>query len=179
MHAIGDIGQRVVFGIEFRPQRRADARRNGPMNAADAVLKTRSAYGQRGHVELLPAIDQTQRQQFFLAQTQLPAHRREVILHGFGAEIIVSSGHRRMGGKHGIRRDCFERGTERQALRDQQTRAFENQKRRVAFIDVPGRRFKAQFAERTHAADAQHDFLLQAGVAVATIQTMGNAAIRR
>ena len=47
----------------------------------------------------------------------------------------------------------------------------------MAFVDVPDRRLEPSSRERAHAADAEHDLLLDARRAVAAVQPMGDVAI--
>ena len=82
-----------------------------------------------------------------------------------------------MRGKHGIHRHGFHGAIEIQPLRAQQADAFQHQKRRMAFIDMPHRGLEAHCIQCAHAANAQHDFLLDAQIAVAAIQLMRDVAI--
>src|SRR3990172_2146351 len=49
----------------------------------------------------------------------------------------------------------------------------------MTFVDMPDRRFQAQFLQRAHTADTQHDLLLDAHHLVTAIQTMRDVAIVR
>src|SRR5262249_21902872 len=52
VNSIGDVANAVLRRIDLRPQGSANARRHSAMDTAHAVLKTRSADGERCHVEI-------------------------------------------------------------------------------------------------------------------------------
>ncbi len=141
--------------------------------------KARTADRQRGHVEFASPVDEPQCKKLFLCQAKLLAQPREVGADRFGTEMIVSGRHRGMCGEHGICSDRFESGVKTQPLRNQCARSLEYEERRMPFVDMPRGRVDAQLGQRTHAANAQYDFLLDAGSAVAAVQAVGNVAIIR
>ena len=177
MHAVGDIRKRILVRRYFRPQRRADTRGHAAVNAADAVLETRSADRQRGHVELLVTINPAERKQIFLAHAQFLAQPGEIVAHHVRAEVVMARRYRRVGREHGVGSDRFEGRVESQSLGDQQAHALEHQECRVALVDVPGGRFQSEFHERPHAADAEHDFLFYARGPVAAVKAVSDVAI--
>ena len=63
-----------------------------------------------------------------------------------------------------------------QAARGQRAHALQHQERGVALVDVPDGGLELQRLERAHAADAEHDFLLDAGGAVAAVQLVRDVA---
>ena len=95
------------------------------MNAAYAVVEARTADRQCRHVEFMCAVDESQGKKLLLRQTELFAQRRKVDVDRFGAEMIVSCRNGGVRSEHRICGDCFQRGVERQALRNQRARALE------------------------------------------------------
>jgi len=177
VHAVGDVGKRIFLGLQLRPKPRADLCGHAAVNAADPVLEPRSADRKRRHVELLVAVNAAERQQILLAHAQVLAQPGKIIAHHVRAELVMARGYRRVGREHRVGGHRLERGVESQALSDQYAHALENQECRVALVDMPGGRLQSQFHQRTHAADAEHDFLLEARGAVAAVEPVGDVAI--
>ena len=177
VHAVGNVGQRVVDGFDLRPQRRADARRHRAVDARHAVLKARAADRQRGHVELAAAGVASERDQHVGVDSEVAAHALEVTADHVFAEMVVAGRHRRMGREHGARRHRFQRRRIVEALRGELAHAFEHQKGGVPFVDVPYGGRQAHFMQRAHAAYAEHDLLLEARAAVAAIELVRDIAV--
>ncbi len=77
---------------------------------------------------------------------------------------------------HGNRFQCAEKV---EPLAHQVAHAFEDQKRGVAFVDVPDCRLYAHCVQRAHAANAEDDLLLDTGVTVAAVEPVRDVAIFR
>ncbi len=61
-------------------------------------------------------------------------------------------------------------------LLHQRARAFEHQERGMTFVDVPDGGLELERLERAHAAHAEHDLLLDAHLAIAAVELMGDVA---
>ena len=75
--------------------------------------------------------------------------------------------------------DRVERRFERRAVLDLIADALQDDERRVSFVQVPGRRLDAHGLEDADAADAEDDLLLDARLAVASVETRRELAIPR
>ncbi len=62
-------------------------------------------------------------------------------------------------------------------LRDRDARTLQHLERGVPLVDVPDGRLVPERDERAHAADAEHDFLLEARLAVAAVEPVRDAAV--
>ena len=85
--------------------------------------------------------------------------------------------HRGVRREYDIRGDGFEGGGIGQAALDQAADTFEDQEGGMAFVDVPDRRFQAEGSQGAGAADAEQDFLFDAGSLVAAIEAVGDFAV--
>ena len=56
--------------------------------------------------------------------------------------------------------------------------ALGEQERRVALVEVPDRRREAERPDRAHAADAEHELLVEAHLAAANVQDVGDRPVR-
>ena len=72
-----------------------------------------------------------------------------------------------------------ERIVEAHAFGDELVNPLQDHERRVPFVQMPDRRRNAERAQRANAADAQDDFLLQPGLAIAAVQAGREVAIPR
>jgi len=178
VHAVGDVADRVLLRRHLRPDVRRGARGDRAVDARYAVAKTRAAQCQRGLVEAaLVRRRRAERQELLHADAELLHERSEIALHQLMIEDVVAGGHRSMRGKHRVGRGRFQRAVEVETLADELAAAFEDLKRGVAFVDVPHRRIQSDRAQRAHAADAEHDLLLDARVDVAAVELVGDAAV--
>ena len=179
VHPVGDVVDRILFRRDLRPQFAADLGRHAAMDLRDAVLKARAADRQRRHVEVAVAHAVPERHELRMVQPEL---RREALEvrgdHRFG-EMVMPRRHRRVGGEHGVHRDRLQRSVEGEATGGQLAHALEHQEGRMALVDVPDGGRDTQRAQCAHAADAEHDFLLDAGGAVATVEPAADLAVRR
>ena len=105
---------------------------------------------------------------------------REVMLDAVERERIVAGGHRRVGGED---RRCAAppRAPRRTSMPrlDVLVDALQDDERGVAFVQMPDGRRDAERPERADAADAEDDFLLQARLPVAAVETRREVAILR
>ena len=147
------------------------------MDARHAIVKPRTAHCERCHVEVFAHGRVPQRQQAIDADADLLAKVLEVSLDDFPGKVVVPCRHCSVCGEHRVPGDSFKRACKIQALLAQQPDALEHEEGRVAFVHVPYRRLVTHRSKRTHAADAQHDFLLEAHGAIAAIQPIRDAAI--
>ena len=76
-------------------------------------------------------------------------------------------------------RISFERVVEGRAALDEIADALQHDEGRVPFVEVEDRRLDAERLQRADAADAEDDFLLHAGFAVAAVQARRQLAVPR
>lgn len=178
MHPVGDVVHRVFFGIDLRPQLAANLRGHVAVDARDAVLMARAAHRQRGHVEFVLVVGvATEIEKALRIHAELRPEVAEVFHDHVGGEMVVTSRHRRMGGEYGIDGDRFQRAGEIQSLGNQFADTLEDEESRMPFVDVPDRGLEADGRQRACAADPEHDLLLDAHVAVAAVELVGNVAV--
>ena len=178
VHAVGHEADRVVLGANLRPLVRAQARRDRAMDAAHAVDVARAIQCQARHVEKARGRRGTRQLQDALDRHPQLAHEiPEVRDHQLEAEGVVAGRHRGMRGEHAVRRHRFERGVERQALRQVFAQQLQDQERRVPFVQVPHPGLHAERAQRAQAADAEDHFLAHPRRLIPAVQAMGDVAI--
>ncbi len=177
VHRVRDVIDRILGSRHLRPQRLQHRRRNAAVNRGHAVVEARSAYRERGHVEVVRPRHLAERQQALRGNVMAPAEVREVRRDGLVAEVVVSCGHRRVRGEERVRCDRFERCVEVEALAHQHPDALDDQERGVTFVDVPHGGRDAHRFEDARTADAEHDLLLEADVVVAAVESMRDAAV--
>ena len=170
MHAVGDVGHRIFCGFDFRPHVTANRCRYLAMDARHAIAETRAAYRQGGHIEIRAVLGMSQPQKFLAAQCELWVIMLEIGLHHAFVEMVMPRRNRRMRGENRIDRHIFMCRREVQALvGNLLADPFQDQERRVAFIDMPHGRTQSQHLQCTHSANTQHDFLLDTHHLVAAI----------
>ena len=103
----------------------------------------------------------------------------EVLLDQMERKRVVAGRHRRVRREDGRAPHFGERVFPGLARREEVAHALQHDERRVAFVQVPHGRLQAERAQREHAAEAEHDFLLQARVLAAAVQPRGQLAIPR
>ena len=86
-----------------------------------------------------------------------------------GIERIVTGRDRRVSGEDALGRDRFERSGEIQSTRNAFAGQFQDQKRGVALVHVPGRRRESQCAQRAYPAQPQDHLLAYAHRGVAAV----------
>jgi hypothetical protein len=92
-------------------------------------------------------------------------------------EGIVAGRHRRVSREHRRPADVLQGGFERLALFDLIANPLEHHERRVAFVQMPHRRGRAERFQRAHAADAEDDLLLDARLPISAVQPRGELTI--
>jgi len=101
----------------------------------------------------------------------------EVFGHQVEVEDVVAGRDGRVGGEHGAGGHQFQGGGKVVPLFDELATALHDLEGRVAFVDVVHGRRQAQRAQGAHAADAEHDFLLDTGGLVAAVELEGDGAV--
>jgi hypothetical protein len=82
-----------------------------------------------------------------------------------------------MGRKHTIRCNRFQRGVERQSFIEALAKQLRNQKRSMAFIQMPHRGGHTECTQGARAANAQDHFLPHARGFVAAVEPMSDVAV--
>ena len=104
---------------------------------------------------------------------------REVLLDHVEGERVVAGRHRRVRREHGRLANLLERIVEGRALFDEIADPLQHDEAGVPFVQVKDRRIGAERLERADAADAEDDFLLDAGLAIAAVEPRREFAIPR
>ena len=133
--------------------------------------------GQLGHVEVLAMLGAAQAHEFGATDAKVVAAAGKVVPHHFFAEMIVPGRYRRVRGEHGIGRHRLQRGMERETALHLAPYPFQHQEGGMAFVDVIGGGLDPQLLQRAHAADAEHDLLLNACVLVAAVELVRDIAV--
>ncbi len=180
MNTVGDISHRVFVVLDLRPHPAADIRRHIAVNTRHAIVETRAANRQSGHVELRAILGAPKRKEFFATQFEFRVVLLKVRVHHTFAEVVVPCRYGGVRSEDGVGRNTFQCGCEIQTIvADLLADTLQHQEGRVAFIDMPYRRLQSQFLQRAHPADTEHDLLLHAHHFIATIQAVGNVAVVR
>ena len=81
-------------------------------------------------------------------------------------------------GEDAVRADRRPGLVELHPARDMLPRAFGQQERRVALVEVPDRRRQPERPDRAHATDAKHELLVEAHLAAANVQDVRDRPVR-
>ncbi|CAB4903145.1 unannotated protein [freshwater metagenome] len=152
----------------------------GTVQLRDAVGPAGGRQAERRHVERLHravACQNAQLEQFVAVEIVRRGPRFDVAGEQFAGEAIDAGGYRRVRGEQGDRADVFERC--RDVLGPGATSTFdefEHEQTGVAFVQVEARGRDAEGFECPDAPDAEHQFLAQAVLLIAAIQTVGDGA---
>ena len=92
-------------------------------------------------------------------------------------EPLVAGRDRGVDGEHAVAPDVGPGVVERHPGRDVLAGALGEQERRVALVEVPDRRRQAEGADRAHAADAEDELLVEAHLATADVQDVGDRPV--
>ena len=92
-------------------------------------------------------------------------------------EALVAGSDRRMDREHAVAAHDVEGIVERQARGDVLPRPFREQERGMAFVQVPHRGRQVELAQRPHAADAEHELLVQPHLATADVKDVRDRAV--
>ena len=172
--AVGDVADGDFFFDAPRPEVRPHAARDVAVQRADRVGPARELEADDGHAEgfvLVLRLDAAEAHQLRGRNAQRVAQRAQVLFDQSGVEAVVAGGHGRVGGEDGVLGDFAERFVERQAVVGHPlANHFERSECAVAFVEVVDARRDAQRAERLDAADAEHQFLADAGADVAAVE---------
>ena len=137
------------------------------------------AQAEGGHVELAGVVVR-------------PAPKLEDALHGHATgveqrpgntsdeidiEALVAGRDRGVDREHAVAPDLRPGILELYPGRDVLTGAFGKQERRVALVEMPDRRCQPQGADRPHAPDTEHEFLMQAHLPTADVQDVGDRPV--
>ncbi len=170
--AVGDVADghlvRRAVGIQAMPHAPADA----AVQLTDGVGCARILERQHCHAKRLrvvPGIDAPQPQNLLPRRRQSRPEPVQRVIHQARREPVVARLHRRVGGE-----DAFGPGL-RQRLEETFSgghflpQQLQGQECRVAFVHVEDRRLDPHRAQQPHPADAQEDFLHDAGGTVAAV----------
>jgi hypothetical protein len=115
----------------------------------------------------------------FASDPHLLPHRTENLFHLIGGEGVVPRGHRRVGREDAGCTHSADGVRERNPARHELTRPLDQHEGGVSFIRVPGGRVVSQSAQHAHATDAEDPFLAKPQVGTASVEPVGQPAIRR
>ncbi len=151
------------------------------MQAADPVAIIGETQRQRGHVEFRTAraVRPAQFQKLLSGEPQLLPIIVEVFLHHREVKHVVTCGNRGMGGKDSGLPYRFRGPIKRPALGDQFAYPFQHQKGTMSLVEMPDGGVQSQGPHGPDAADAQHDFLTDAGLPIAAVEAGGERPIPR
>ena len=97
--------------------------------------------------------------------------------HEVRVEALVPGRDRRVDREDAVAADLRPGAVEVLPGGDELAGPFGEQERRVAFVEVPDRRREPERADRPHAADAEHELLVEAHLAAADVQDVGDRAV--
>ncbi len=172
---------RPVLGREAGPDRAPHLARDLAVQLADAVDVLRGAQRERGHVEERTAavVVVAEREEGIAVGAERSPRAGEMLLDEVERERVVSRGNRRVRREDRRLAHVVERRLERFAPLDQIADPLEDDECRVPLVEVPRRRVRAHRFQRTYAADAEDDLLLDARFAVAAVEPRRQLAIPR
>ena len=181
MHAVGDEGHRPLGLRQVRPHRREHRARHLAVQLADGVGRAGGADRQRGHVELHAAavVVGAEREESIAVRAERAPAAGEMLLDQAERKRVVSGRHRRVRREHRRLANLLERVVEARALLDQIADALQDDEAGVPFVEVKDAGIDAERLERAHAADAEDDLLLDAGLAIAAVEARRQLAIPR
>jgi hypothetical protein len=125
-----------------------------------------------------PAADAAHAEQAVAVEAGCLAGFAEVVHDHVVGEVVVAGRHRRVRGEHRVGRHRLQRGGERHALAATSSR-MRSSTRKAAWPSLMCQTvgLQPQRGERAHAADAEQDFLLDAGAPVAAVELVRNPAV--
>ncbi len=181
VHAVGDGAHRPFGFVQAGPDRRPHLARDVAVQLADRVHLAGGPDRQRGHVELGTAGARVlaEREEAGAVLAERPPAAGQVLLDELEGERVVARRHRRVR-REDRRLAHFREGrVERDAALQEIPDPLEDDEGGVAFVQVVDGRVRAERAQRAHAADAEHDLLLDAGLAVAAVEARRQLAVPR
>ena len=181
MDPVRNRAHRPVCVVEAGPDRGPHVARDLTVELADAVDEVGGPEGERGHVEKRPAavVVMAERQERFAIRAERAPGAREVCFDEAEGERVVACRDGRVRRENRRGPDRLERRLERRAVLDQITDALQHDKRRVSFIEVPGRWLNPHRFEGANAANAEDDLLLNARLAIAAVEARRQFAVPR
>ena len=178
MHAIGNITDGIFPVGYIRPDIVLHLRGYRPVDTTDPVMKARATQGQGRLIEgTVITRCGAQLQERLHIDTQVLDIVEEVTGNQFMVEDVVSRGDRCVRGKDRTTRDHLQCCCKFKPLQGALATAFQDLKGRVTFIDMPDGGFDPQCSQCTHTTDTEHNFLLDAGALVTTVELVGNNAV--
>ena len=147
---------------------------------ADRVRAVGQPERERGHVELaaIAVHAEAQIEDALDGNAALVEQRPGDAPDEIGVEPLVARRDRRVDGEHAVALDGRERVVERRPGRDVLAGPLGEEERRVALVEVPDRRRQPERPDRPDAADAEHELLVQAHLAAADVQDVGDRPVR-
>ncbi len=148
------------------------------MHGAHAVVEARAADRERSLIEAERVLRTlAKRAQAVFALAEIADQRREVTAHHLVRKDVVTGRDRRVGREDRRGGHDLERGLEIDSVAHAFAQPLQHEKGRMSFVDVPDRGVQAQRAQRAHAADAEHDLLRNAHLAVPAIEFQRDAPV--
>ncbi len=180
MNTVGDVADRDIAdpgaGVEGMPHLAADF----TVKFADAVGRARGFQRQNGHAErfgLIVGVDAAEAHEVFGFHLHRGGKPVERVVHQAGAEAVVAGFDGRVRGKMAFLAGFGEGIGEFLAFVKSFPNQFERQEGGVPFVQMEQRRPEAKGAEKADTANAQQDFLHDAGGAVPTVNAQGQIAV--
>ena len=181
VHAVRDVRDRHIGGLDSREERCEHRSRDAPVQPADAVDARRHADAQCGHVEDAGIACHlgSQRQQALEREAGRHPAAAEVARHEITREAVDAGGHRRVRREDGACAHDLQRMLGIDLVLDEAAHALDREEAGVALVHVEYGGLDATGGERLDAADAEQDLLAQPVLAVAAVQAVGDGALGR
>ncbi len=109
-----------------------------------------------------------------VAVVERPGHTPDQVR----VEALVAGGDRRVDGEDAVGADSIQGLVQGHALGDESPRALHQQEGGVALVEVPDRGLDAEGLERPDAARAEHQLLVEAHLAAANVENVGDRPVR-
>ena len=181
VNAVGDVADGDFFFDAPRPEVGPHAAGDVAVQSADGVGAARELEADDRHAERFVFVlrfDAAEAHELCGRDAELVAKRAEMFFDEVRGEPVVAGGHGRVGGEDGVMGDFAEGFVEREAVVGHAlANDFERGEGAVAFVQVVDARHDAERAKRFDAADAEHEFLADAGAHVAAVEARGEVAI--
>ena len=165
-----------------RPHRRPHRARHLAVQLADGVDRAGRSERQRRHVELRAAavVVGAEREEPVAIRAERAPAAGEMLLDEVERKRVVAGRHRRVRREHRGRADLARaRRRTLTPLLDQIADALQHDEAGVPFVEVEHAGLDAERLQRADAADAEHDLLLDARLAVAAVEPRRQLAIPR
>ncbi len=177
--AVGHEPDRIVFGPNLWPLVGSQAGRDGAVDPAHAIDPSGSVQGEACHVEQARRGRRARQvQNPVQGNAELTNEVAEVRNDQIMAERVVPGGYRCMRCENTAGRNGFQRYVERQALSEMLAQQLENQKRRMAFVQMPYGWLDSERPQRADTADTQDHLLPDARGLVTPVETVCDVSVR-